>query len=72
MALLICRQILLASEVMVLIGIIMSFRFTPRYSIPQYVISALITFVFAEVLEGMYVYIHSEYETAKPKSIIRC
>ncbi|CAD6262631.1 unnamed protein product [Miscanthus lutarioriparius] len=47
------RQILLASEVMVLIGIIMSFRFTPRYSIPQYVISALITFVFAEVLEGV-------------------
>jgi len=52
-AVLICRQILLASEVMVLIGIIMSFRFTPHYSIPQYVISALITFVFAEVLEGV-------------------
>nr|CAB3487981.1 unnamed protein product [Digitaria exilis] len=47
------RQILLASEVMVLIGIIMSFCFTPHYSIPQYVISALITFVFAEVLEGV-------------------
>lgn len=47
------RQILLASEVMVLIGIIMSFRFTRHYSIPQYVISALITFVFAEVLEGV-------------------
>ncbi|OEL32692.1 SPX domain-containing membrane protein [Dichanthelium oligosanthes] len=47
------RQILLASEVMVLIGIIMSFRFTPHYSIPQYVISAFITFVFAEVLEGV-------------------
>ncbi|TVT99720.1 hypothetical protein EJB05_54920 [Eragrostis curvula] len=47
------RQILLASEVMVLLGIIMSFRFTPHYSIPQYVISALITFVFAEVLEGV-------------------
>ena len=59
MVLLICRQILLASEVMVLIGIIMSFCFTPHYSIPQYVISALITFVFAEVLEGMYVCICS-------------
>ncbi|KAL6651235.1 hypothetical protein ACP70R_010160 [Stipagrostis hirtigluma subsp. patula] len=47
------RQILLASEVMVLIGIVMSFRFTPHYSIPQYVTSALITFVFAEVLEGV-------------------
>ncbi|XP_047062725.1 SPX domain-containing membrane protein OsI_17046-like isoform X1 [Lolium rigidum] len=47
------RQILLASEIMVLIGIIMSFRYTPHYSIPQYVSSALITFVFAEVLEGV-------------------
>jgi hypothetical protein len=47
------RQILLASEIMVLIGIIMSFRYTSHYSIPQYVSSALITFVFAEVLEGV-------------------
>ncbi|VAH50295.1 unnamed protein product [Triticum turgidum subsp. durum] len=47
------RQILAASEIMVLIGIIMSFRYTPHYSIPQYVSSALITFVFAEVLEGV-------------------
>ena len=47
------RQILVASEIMVLIGIIMSFRYTPHYSIPQYVSSALITFVFAEVLEGV-------------------
>jgi hypothetical protein len=50
---------------MVLIGIIMSFRFTPHYSIPQYVISALITFVFAEVLEGMYVYIHWRLQDGK-------
>uniref|UniRef100_A0A0E0PCY3 SPX domain-containing protein n=1 Tax=Oryza rufipogon TaxID=4529 RepID=A0A0E0PCY3_ORYRU len=47
------RQILVASEIMVLIGIIMSFRYTPHYSVPQYVLSALITFVFAEVLEGV-------------------
>lgn len=47
------RQILVASEIMVLIGVIMSFRFTPHYSVPQYVTSALITFVFAEVLEGV-------------------
>lgn len=47
------RQILVASEIMVLIGITMSFRFTPHYSVPQYVSSALITFVFAEVLEGV-------------------
>ncbi|EES07458.1 hypothetical protein BDA96_04G301200 [Sorghum bicolor] len=47
------RQILVASEIMVLIGIVMSFRFTPHYSVPQYVTSALITFVFAEVLEGV-------------------
>lgn len=48
----------MASEVMVLIGIIMSFRFTAHYSIPQYVISALITFVFAEVLEGMLMFVY--------------
>ncbi|KAK3158724.1 hypothetical protein QOZ80_2AG0140790 [Eleusine coracana subsp. coracana] len=47
------RQILVASEIMVLIGIVMSFCFTPHYSVPQYVSSALITFVFAEVLEGV-------------------
>ncbi|PAN07572.1 hypothetical protein PAHAL_1G346800 [Panicum hallii] len=47
------RQILVASEIMVLIGIVMSFSFTPHYSVPQYVTSALITFVFAEVLEGV-------------------
>lgn len=47
------RQILVASEIMVLIGIVMSFCFTPHYSVPQYVASALITFVFAEVLEGV-------------------
>jgi len=47
------RQILVASEIMVLIGIVMSFCFTPHYSVPQYVTSAIITFVFAEVLEGV-------------------
>ncbi|XP_062222448.1 SPX domain-containing membrane protein OsI_08463-like [Phragmites australis] len=47
------RQILVASEIMVLVGIVMSFCFTPHYSVPQYVSSALITFVFAEVLEGV-------------------
>ncbi|XP_039138289.1 SPX domain-containing membrane protein OsI_21475-like [Dioscorea cayenensis subsp. rotundata] len=47
------RQILLASEVMLLIGIVFSFRVTSPYSVPQYVTSALITFVSAEVLEGV-------------------
>ncbi|XP_073111954.1 SPX domain-containing membrane protein OsI_17046 isoform X2 [Elaeis guineensis] len=47
------RQILLASEFMVLVGIILSFRVTRLYSVPQYVCSALITFVSAEVLEGV-------------------
>jgi hypothetical protein len=37
---------------MVLIGIAASFHFTSSYSVPQYVTSAIITFVFAEVLEG--------------------
>lgn len=47
------RQILLASEILVLIGITFSFHVTSKYSVPQYVISALITFVAAEVLEGV-------------------
>ncbi|CAN6481139.1 unnamed protein product [Victoria cruziana] len=47
------RQLLLASEIFVLIGIIMSFNIAIPYSVPQYVSSALITFVSAEVLEGV-------------------
>ncbi|KAF3340553.1 SPX domain-containing membrane protein [Carex littledalei] len=46
------RQILLASEILVLIGILLSFKYTSDYSVPQYITSALITFVAAEVLEG--------------------
>ncbi|KAJ8506101.1 hypothetical protein OPV22_006987 [Ensete ventricosum] len=47
------RQIMLASEIILLVGIIFSFRVTSSYSVPQYVSSALITFVSAEVLEGV-------------------
>ncbi|XP_044486741.1 SPX domain-containing membrane protein At4g22990-like [Mangifera indica] len=47
------RQILLASEFMVLVGIIFSFHVIIPYSVPQYVCSGLILFVFAEVLEGV-------------------
>ncbi|KAJ3680054.1 hypothetical protein LUZ60_016332 [Juncus effusus] len=47
------RQILLVSEIIVLIGIILSFKYTSHYSVPQYVISALITFVASQVLEGV-------------------
>ncbi|XP_031394147.1 SPX domain-containing membrane protein At4g22990-like [Punica granatum] len=47
------RQILLASEIVVLIGIIFSFHLFVPYSVPQYVISGLIMFVSAEVLEGV-------------------
>ncbi|XVE73948.1 hypothetical protein DITRI_Ditri11bG0159300 [Diplodiscus trichospermus] len=47
------RQVLLASEIMVLIGILLSFHMGIPYSVPQYVGSALITFVSAEVLEGV-------------------
>lgn len=47
------RQILLASEIIVFIGIVLSFHVTKVYTVPQYVISALITFVAAEVLEGV-------------------
>ncbi|XP_022872579.1 SPX domain-containing membrane protein At4g22990-like [Olea europaea var. sylvestris] len=47
------RQVLLASEVMVCMGIALSFQLIIPYSVPQYVCSALITFVSAEVLEGV-------------------
>ncbi|XP_061960701.1 SPX domain-containing membrane protein At4g22990-like [Populus nigra] len=47
------RQVLLASEIMVLIGIILSFQVLIPYTVPQYVSAALITFVSAEVLEGV-------------------
>ncbi|GFZ06903.1 major Facilitator Superfamily with SPX (SYG1/Pho81/XPR1) domain-containing protein [Actinidia rufa] len=47
------RQILLASEIMVCVGILLSFHIIIPYSVPQYVCSGLITFVFAEVLEGV-------------------
>ncbi|XP_039134480.1 SPX domain-containing membrane protein OsI_21475-like isoform X1 [Dioscorea cayenensis subsp. rotundata] len=47
------RQILLASQIMLCVGILMSFNFVGSYTVPQYVSSALITFVSAEVLEGV-------------------
>ncbi|XP_048322151.2 SPX domain-containing membrane protein At4g22990 isoform X2 [Ziziphus jujuba] len=47
------RQVLLASEIMVCIGIVLSFHILIPYTVPQYVGSALITFVSAEVLEGV-------------------
>ncbi|KAG9453201.1 hypothetical protein H6P81_006105 [Aristolochia fimbriata] len=47
------RQILLASEIIVCIGIVLSFQVFIPYSVVQYVSSALITFVSAEVLEGV-------------------
>ncbi|KAK9910620.1 hypothetical protein M0R45_034576 [Rubus argutus] len=47
------RQVLLASEILVCIGILLSFHILTSYSVPQYVGSALLTFVSAEVLEGV-------------------
>ncbi|KAI3453647.1 hypothetical protein Pfo_010310 [Paulownia fortunei] len=47
------RQILLASEIVVFLGILFSFQFIIPYSVPQYVCSGLVMFVAAEVLEGV-------------------
>ncbi|KAL0700382.1 hypothetical protein Bca4012_056504 [Brassica carinata] len=47
------RKVLLASEIMLCIGILFSFHIIVPYSVPQYVASALLTFVSAEVLEGV-------------------
>lgn len=44
---------MLTSEIIVCIGIVLSFKVGFPYSVPQYVISAVITFVSAEVLEGV-------------------
>ncbi|KAK9927344.1 hypothetical protein M0R45_024531 [Rubus argutus] len=47
------RQILLASEILVFVGIVMSFHIIIPYSVAQYVVSGLVMFVSAEVLEGV-------------------
>ncbi|KAI9180740.1 hypothetical protein LWI28_007707 [Acer negundo] len=47
------RQVLLASEIIVCIGILLSFNIATPYTVPQYVSSAFVTFVAAEVLEGV-------------------
>ncbi|CAJ1977000.1 unnamed protein product [Sphenostylis stenocarpa] len=47
------RQILLASEIMVFVGILFSFHVIVPYSEPQYICSGLLMFVSAEVLEGV-------------------
>ncbi|KAM7256747.1 hypothetical protein ACFE04_012488 [Oxalis oulophora] len=47
------RQILLASEIMVCIGVLLSFNLFVPYTVAQYVSSGLIMFVSAEVLEGV-------------------
>ncbi|KAF1884212.1 hypothetical protein Lal_00035281 [Lupinus albus] len=47
------RQLLLVSEILVCIGLLLSFHIFIPYSATQYVGSALITFVSAEVLEGV-------------------
>ncbi|XP_009774442.1 SPX domain-containing membrane protein At4g22990-like isoform X1 [Nicotiana sylvestris] len=47
------RQLLLASEIMVCLGILLSFNVIIPYSVPQYVCSGLLMFVSAEVLEGV-------------------
>ncbi|KAM0929872.1 hypothetical protein ACQ4PT_001328 [Festuca glaucescens] len=47
------RQILVASEVVLLAGVLLSFNLLSTYTAAQYVCSALLTFVSAEVLEGV-------------------
>jgi len=51
------RQLLMVSQITLLVGIIFSFKVTSTYSVVQYVVSALVTFVSAEVLEGKQKYI---------------
>lgn len=55
LSLLSCRQILLFAEVLTCVGVVVSFDyFMLPFTVPQYVAGALLIFVSAEVLEGMY------------------
>ncbi|KAJ3692688.1 hypothetical protein LUZ60_011783 [Juncus effusus] len=47
------RQILVVSEILVLIGVMFSFHVIGSYTVAQYVCGALLLFVSAEVLEGV-------------------
>uniref|UniRef100_A0A0D3H917 SPX domain-containing protein n=1 Tax=Oryza barthii TaxID=65489 RepID=A0A0D3H917_9ORYZ len=47
------RQILVASEMALLAGVMLSFKLTVEYTAAQYVCSAVLTFVSAEVVEGV-------------------
>ncbi|KAK4262707.1 hypothetical protein QN277_028236 [Acacia crassicarpa] len=47
------RQILLVSQIMVCVGIFLSFNIFFPYTQPQYICSGLVMFVSAEVLEGV-------------------
>uniref|UniRef100_A0A0E0B5G8 SPX domain-containing protein n=1 Tax=Oryza glumipatula TaxID=40148 RepID=A0A0E0B5G8_9ORYZ len=47
------RQILVASEMALLTGVMLSFKLTAEYTAAQYVCSAVLTFVSAEVVEGV-------------------
>lgn len=47
------RQLLIASEVLTCLGILASFKFSLNYTVVQYIIGGFVTFVSAEVLEGV-------------------
>lgn len=47
------RQLLITSEVLTCLGILSSFKFSTHYTVEQYVIGGFITFVSAEILEGV-------------------
>uniref|UniRef100_A0A0E0ETY8 SPX domain-containing protein n=1 Tax=Oryza meridionalis TaxID=40149 RepID=A0A0E0ETY8_9ORYZ len=47
------RQILVASEMALLAGVMLSFKLTAEYTAAQYVCSAVLTFASAEVVEGV-------------------
>ncbi|KAL6601728.1 hypothetical protein ACP70R_044948 [Stipagrostis hirtigluma subsp. patula] len=59
------RQILLASEIVLLAGVLLSFRLTGTYTVAQYVCSAILTFVSAEVLEGVNLSLLSQVMSAR-------
>ncbi|XP_057838256.2 SPX domain-containing membrane protein OsI_17046 isoform X2 [Cryptomeria japonica] len=47
------RQLIIAAEILTCLGILITFKYPSHYSVAQYVTGSFVTFVSAEVLEGV-------------------
>ncbi|KAH9315758.1 hypothetical protein KI387_024385, partial [Taxus chinensis] len=60
------RQLIIAAEILTCVGILISFKYPTHYSVAQYITGAFVTFISAEVLEGVS-FIEREREREKTK-----